>query len=143
VNAPLIDVLENSRRVYSVVEGAGGPIFAGESQTFMIKTKLPFVKLSLASMLVNTNDGFVGANSIFLPFRGTRVRYLKVYDAGTELNTESKDHIPGPCCGSPLVRVPTNEKIKLHRGIEGVGDLDPSVYGWKGKVAKLTITRIQ
>ena len=143
VNAPLINVLENSRRVYSVVEGSEGPIFPGESQTFMIKTKLPFVRLSLASMLVNTNDAFTGANSILLPFRGTRVRYLKAYDAGTEMNTELKEHIPGPCCGSPLVRVPSNERIKQHRGILGIGDLDPSIYGWTGKVAKLTITRIQ
>jgi hypothetical protein len=36
----------------------------------------------------------------------------------------------------------TNEKITHHAGILGVGDLSPSVYGWNGPVAKLTITRV-
>ncbi len=144
VNAPLINKLNNSSQAYSVVEGNSGPIFPGDSQTFTIKTKLPFVKLSLASMLVNTNDGFTGVDGMFLPYRGTKVRYLVAYDAGSEKNTELKSNIPGPCCGSHLMRVPTHERIKIHRGIKGVGDLDPAVYGWsKHVVAKLTITRLK
>jgi hypothetical protein len=143
VNGPLIDMLNNSPLAYSVVEGSSGPIFPGTAQTFTIQTRLPFIKLSLACMLVNTNDAFTGADGVFLPFRGTRVYYLKAYDAGTEQNTELEANIPGPCCGSPLVRVPTNERIKHHPGIMGHGDLDPAVYGWSKHVAKLTIKRIK
>ena len=142
VNAPLIEKLHDSELVFSVVEGSEGPVFPGSSQTYTIKAKIPFVRLSLASMLVNTNDAFTGADEVRLPFRGTKVIYLNGYDAGSEKNTELKDHIPGPCCGSPLVRVPTNELIKEHEGIQGIGDLDPQVYGWSGYVAKLTITRV-
>jgi hypothetical protein len=126
-----------------VVEGSEGPIFPGEGQTFSIKTKLPFKKLSLASMLVNTNDAFTGVDGIALPRYGSKEMYLEAYDAGTEKNTESNYHIPGPCCGNPHMRVPTNEKIKIHSGIMGHGDLDPAIYGWSGKVAKLTITRVK
>jgi hypothetical protein len=143
VNGPLVNMLQNSEHVYSVVEGSEGPIFPNASQTYTIMTKIPFVRLSLVSMLVNTNDGFAGIDGIRLPFRGTKVVYLYAYDAGTERNTELTDHIPGPCCGNPLVRVPTNEFIKVHEGIKGNGDLDPQVYGWSGYVAKLTITRIK
>ncbi len=143
VNGPMINSLTNSDFVYDVVEGSSGPIFPGTSQTFTVKTKLPFVKLSLVAMLVNTNDAFVGANAVRLPLVGSRVYYMRVYDAGTERNTESADHIPGPCCGSPHVRVPTYERIRFHEGIQGYGNLDPAVYGWDEPAAKLTITRIK
>ncbi len=143
VNGPMINSLTNSDFVFDVVEGSGGPIFPGTSQTFTIKTQLPFIKLSLVSMLVNTNDAFVAANSVRLPLFGSRDYYLRVYDAGTERNTESAMHIPGPCCGSPHVRVPTYERIRFHEGIQGYGNLDPAVYGWDEPAAKLTITRIK
>lgn len=142
-NTAMISFLEQSKNVYQVVEGENGPIFPGTSQTFIIKTKRGFHKLSLVTMLVNTNDGFTGVNRVNLPPHGSRTYYLKAYDAGTEMNTELKAHIPGPCCGSPLSRVPTRERIKEHQGILGVGELDPAVYGWERKVARLTISRIK
>lgn len=143
VNPPMIDLLNNSRFAFEVVEGTTGPIFPGESGKFIIKTKLPFIKFSLVSMLVNTNDGFTGIDAAKLPFRGSRTYYLSAYDAGTEVNTELESNIPGPCCGSPLVRVPSHDKIKYHTGILGNGDLDPAVYGWSRNVAKLIITRLK
>ncbi|MDX1700343.1 MAG: spondin domain-containing protein, partial [Melioribacteraceae bacterium] len=99
-------------------------------------------RLSLIAMLVNTNDAFVAINGARLPLRGSKEYYLRVYDAGTEKNTELKSDIPGPCCGNGMVRVPTKERIRLHKGIKGTGDLDPSVYGWGKMVAKIKITRI-
>jgi hypothetical protein len=123
------------------IEG-GGVIFPEGSDSFTIQAKRGYNKLSLVCMLVNTNDAFAGISKAKLPRHGEKIYYLYAYDAGTEKNTELADHIPGPCCGNPLVRVPTHEKIKHHRGIEGVGDLDPEVYGWHRKVAKLTIRRI-
>ena len=57
-------------------------------------------------------------------------------------NTELIAHIPGPCCGNPLIRVPTRESIHFHRGIKGIGDLDPEIYGWKKVVAKMIIKRL-
>ena len=141
VNGPMVERLKNSRKVFDVVEGTG-VIFPEGSDSFIIKAKRGYNKLSLVCMLVNTNDAFTGITGARLPRHGEKVYYLKAYDAGTEKNTELTDHIPGPCCGNPLVRVPTHEKIKYHRGIQGIGDLDPAVYGWDRKVAKLTIRRI-
>ena len=142
VNGPMVEKLNNSEKVYEVVEGSE-VIFPGGSVSFKIRAKHKFRKLSLVSMLVNTNDAFTGISGARLPHRGEKVYYLYAYDAGTEKNTEMTDHIPGPCCGNPLVRVPTHEKIKRHRGIMGTADLDPDIYGWDKKVAKLTIRRVQ
>ena len=143
VSGPMLDKLNNDLQAYDVVQGANGPIFPGTVQKFMIKTKLPFVRLSLVTMLVNTNDAFTGIDAARLPLYGSKVYYLKAYDAGTEENTELKANIPGPCCGSPHVRVPTSEKIKYHNGILGIGDLDPKTFDWNNPVAKLTIKRIK
>ncbi len=144
VNDPILDLLGNSSEVndYGVILGSAGPIFPGETAEFEIKSDKGFTKLSLVSMLVNTNDGFVGANHIQLPNKGSKEFYLRSYDAGTEKNTELEDHIPGPCCGNAGVRVPTEERIRFHDGILGVGDLDPAVYDWEEPAAKLTITKI-
>jgi hypothetical protein len=141
VNGPMIDLLSNSTKVFDFAEGEG-VILPGASASFTLKAKRGFSKLSLVCMLVNTNDAFAGISRARLPRHGKRIYYLYAYDAGTEKNTELTDHIPGPCCGNPLVRVPTHKKIKKHRGIQGIGDLDPAVYDWNRKVAKLTIRRI-
>jgi hypothetical protein len=137
---PLVSLLNNSSEVSEVVVGQQGPIFPGSSQTLGISAQGNFTKLSLVTMLVNTNDAFTGTDKLQLPQGGTKTYFLRSYDAGSEENTELIAHIPGQ--GNPFMGNPTNEKIKYHPGILGVGDLDPSVYGWDEPVAKLTITRI-
>ncbi len=45
--------------------------------------------LSILSMMIPTNDAFVGLDSIMIPTEpGTYTYYLNAYDAGTELNDE-------------------------------------------------------
>lgn len=135
----LLSLLGNSPKVHDYTMGSG-VLLPGQSEEFMIEAAVGFNQLSLVGMLVNTNDGFVGAGSIRLPRDGSVMYYLDAYDAGTEMNTEKTSDIPGPCCGSPGVRVPENKRVRTHDGIMGVGDLDPAVWGWDGPVAKLTIT---
>jgi hypothetical protein len=137
----LLNLLGGSPRVHDYTMG-GGVIMPGQSDEFMIEATVGARQLSLVSMLVNTNDGFVGANSIRLPRHGSEMYYLQAYDAGTEMNTEKTSDIPGPCCGSPGVRVPENKRVRTHDGIMGTGDLDPAVWGWDGPVAKITITLV-
>lgn len=56
--------------------------------------------LSVATMLVNTNDGFAAADGMPLPRpRGETLRIVPAYDAGSEENDESCLHVPGPACG--------------------------------------------
>lgn len=138
VNGPLVSLLNNSSEVSEVV--VGGLILPGSSATLNISAQGNFAKLSLVTMLVNTNDGFTGTDKLQLPQRGTKVYYLRSYDAGSEENTELIAHIPGQ--GNPFMGNSTNEKIQYHPGILGVGDLDPAVFGWNEPVAKLTITRV-
>ena len=98
-------------------------------------------RISLVSMLVNTNDAFTGLDAVKLR-NGTRVYEVGAYDAGTEVNNESASHIPGPVGGNAFVRDPEGTVIALHAGVQGGADLDPAVHGWDGPVARITIERI-
>lgn len=50
---------------------------------------MDFEYLSLVSMLIPTNDAFVGMDSVRIPTEpGTYTYYLNAYDAGSELNDE-------------------------------------------------------
>jgi hypothetical protein len=98
-------------------------------------------RLSLVSMLVNTNDAFTGLDAVKLGKR-TQVFEVGAYDAGTEVNNELAADIPGPAGGNPFVRDPEGAVIAHHPGVLGVGDLDPAVYGWQGPVARITIERV-
>ncbi|MDX1641041.1 MAG: spondin domain-containing protein [Balneolaceae bacterium] len=140
-NDPLLDLLNNSDQVSDVQTG-GGVILPGHSATITIDANQENHKISFVSMLVNTNDGFIGMDKVNLPRKGSKSFDLRAYDAGTEENTELDEHIPGPCCSSAGVRVPTEEHIRFHEGIQGTGDLDPDVYGWDEPIAKVTIERI-
>ncbi len=142
VGGPMVELLHQSEKVHDVAQG-DQVIFPEHSYTFTIKATGIAHRLSFATMLVNTNDAFTGFDGFPLPREGERMVYLRALDAGTEKNTELKAHIPGPCCGNPLVRVPTEEPISLHPGIQGVGDLDPDTYGWDEPVAKLIVKRIE
>ena len=51
-------------------------------------------------------------------------------------------HIFRDHAGHPFEGIPEHRRIRFHRGIQGIGDLDPSVYEWDEPVAKLTITRV-
>ncbi len=141
INQPMFDRFDNSPAAFDVQEG-GGVIPPGTSATYTVQTRGGARRLSMAFMLVNTNDAFSGTDAIRLPRDGVSEYYLSAYDAGSEENTELTAHIPGPCCGSPGEGIDTRERIRKHAGIHGDGDLDPAIWGWEGPVAKLTIRRI-
>ena len=71
--------------------------------------------------------------------------FAKVYDAGTEANTESCDDIPAPPCNSHNARVLNGSegRVSLHTGLKLTsGDLTPSDL-FPSVAAKVIITRIQ
>jgi hypothetical protein len=135
-------LLGGDRRVFASVTG-DGPVPPAGSAMYEIEAGRGARWLSLAFMLVNTNDGFSGGSRIPLPAGGSVAYYLRSYDAGSELNTELASDIPGPCCGSHFVGPDEHERIMMHPGIMGVGDLDPDDYGWDEPVGRLTITRVR
>jgi hypothetical protein len=101
-------------------------------------------------MLVNTNDGFFAVDTEALPrFRGgSRTYYAVAYDAGSELNNEHCDFVPGPACegisGENYRAVEGAEGfVYVHNGVHGIADLEPTMQDWNNPVAKVVVTRIQ
>ncbi len=125
------------------VSAPGAPLLPGQKFEFEVSANGNANELSLATMLVNTNDGFTGLDAVQLG-GGTQTYWTMAYDAGSELNDQLRANIPGPCCGD-TGRHGTDEHgvIAPHLGIvPAVGDLDPAKWGWpQGPVAKITIER--
>jgi Spondin_N len=135
-NAVLESALPQVQGVKSVFTGMGGPIPSGQSRTYTVQTEGRFNRLSLLTMLVNTNDAFTGLDS--MRARAATLATM-AYDAGSERNNELMSHIPGPCCNNPFVRDPEGALIRPHEGITGRGQLSPAVYDWSDPVARITI----
>jgi hypothetical protein len=66
---------------------------------------------------------------------------VRVYDAGSERDTEACAHVPGRPCGSAGVRVPDGAEghVALDGGILGVGDLDPGAWDWRNPVLEVEV----
>jgi Spondin_N len=164
-NAPMLTRLGADDDVSDVVEAPGGPLVPagspgdamfGQSTTFTIEAERGARFLSLASMLICTNDGFTGVDSLKLPARvgDTVTVETLAYDAGTEINTEDFANMVPPCQG--LIGVSSGEPgtgvsdpalaeggvIGHHAGIIGGADLLPAVHGWdtNAPVARITLT---
>ena len=109
-------------------------------------------RVSLVSMLVPTNDAFLGAN-MMLPGEGGMMGYANAYDAGTEMNDEMCSSIPNPPptdwaeCGGMLgagARIGMGEGgIVISNGINGQGDFMPMMRDWKNPVARITVHMMQ
>jgi hypothetical protein len=139
-NAPAEMAFAQLDGVSDVFTGAGGPIPPGASRTYTVETSRRADRLSVLTMLVNTNDAFTGLDAQRLRGHGD-TRHTMAYDAGSEVNNEEIEFIPGPCCNNPFVRDPEGALIRMHEGITGRGDLSPETYGWSGPVARIQISR--
>jgi hypothetical protein len=139
-NGPAESAFAQLPGVNDVFTGAGGPIPPGASRTYSVETTGQYNRLTLLTMLVNTNDGFTGLDSERLRGQGDTFSVM-AYDAGSETNNERAAFIPGPCCNHPFVRDPEGALIRMHEGITGRGDLSPATYGWSGPVARIQVSR--
>ncbi|HKJ08922.1 MAG TPA: spondin domain-containing protein [Gammaproteobacteria bacterium] len=141
--APLASALSSMAGVGSMATSSG-LLAPGHSVTVRIKAGGRFDHLSLAAMMVPTNDGFVSVQNVALP-RGRHVRAVTApaYDAGAEANDELCVHIPGPVCGGEGVSqgITGVGYVHIHSGIHGVGDLNPALYDWRNPVARIVIRR--
>jgi hypothetical protein len=132
------------------VHRVGGP--GPSSLTTTISARANATQLSLALMLICTNDGFVGLDGVTLP-QGSKARtyYAAAYDAGTEVNDEMSETIVdgcfaiGPTSGAADGNDRTAEGgvVRAHPGIQGGGALDPMQHGWTDPVARVTVRRIK
>ena len=121
----------------------GGLTFAGNTVSFEIAAERRVRRLSLAAMILPTNDAFVAVDSVRLPRYGSISVYALGYDAGSEGNDELCASIPGPLCGDDGEGPAGEGFVHVSRGIQGIGDVPAAEYDWRNPVAKVTITRIR
>ncbi len=144
---PLAALLSASLQVRDV-QVTAGPLPPGGSVKVTVAAGGHAGHLSVAAMLVPTNDGFFALNDVEGP-GSERVLTLfsPAYDAGTEANDELCSHIPGPpaiCQGEGFnaSREGAEGYVHIHAGIHGIGDLKAADSDWRNPVAKITIRRI-
>jgi len=119
-------------------------------------------RLSIAAMLVPSNDAFVTLNNLILPtMPGTYIYLLNAYDAGTEANDEIRGSgamgMPGMPVAPPLealvgtggtgISATAEGFVHIHRGVlgdhnitGGVSDINASSQRWLNPVARVTLT---
>jgi hypothetical protein len=120
-----------------------GLLAPGASASVRVRARGRFDQISLAAMLIPTNDSFVALNSISLPRFGGASRTLIAYDAGSEPNDELCANIPGPRCGGQGSSPGGGEGyVYVSNGMHGTGDLAEAVYDWRNPVARVEIQRI-
>jgi hypothetical protein len=142
--APLAGLLEASGDVAAVATSEG-LLTPGQSVTIPIETRGKARQLSLAAMLIPTNDAFVGVTGVELPRRrGSTASYTApAYDAGSEPNDEDCANIPGPACGGEGGSPGASGEgyVHVHAGIHGIADLPSATYDWRNPVARISIRR--
>lgn len=163
-NDPLVTALDGVDAVADVATGDAPIVPSGRENatdfsseaTIMVAAGDGADLLSLTSMLICTNDGFVGLDGVALPTTaGASLTYeANGYDAGTEVNTEDFADMVPPCQG--LIGVATDDEgtgatdpalaedgvITRHPGIEGDADLIHAVHSWLDPVARVTVTAL-
>ena len=146
-NMPLAVLAGGSDAVGGVVAFPAPPdgvVLPSGSVSAMISASSSMGYLSLATMLVQTNDGIVLANSLPLFDEDGNARSFTMdlisYDAGTEDNNELATHVPGPPFGGGE-RAPTEGIITAHPGIAGTADVG-ATFGWAEPTARVTVAPV-
>lgn len=129
-NSALLAEADASARVLGTGSGVA-PIGPAGSETVTVDVLLalvPNMNLSVATMLVNTNDAFSGLNtaSIANMAVGDTVSMAGfAYDAGTEADTETAATIPGPAGGGEgfnVARDDLADQVSMHSGVVSMDD---------------------
>lgn len=158
-DASELAVIARAEQGVEVVVVAAGPLPPGESVTLEVPVGANAYYLTVLGMLVTTNDAFAHVtidireatmmademSSDAMAIAGHAPPadgIVRVYDAGSERDTESCAHVPGPPCGSAGVRVTDGAEghVALDGGILGVGDLDPSEWDWRNPVLSVQVS---
>jgi len=149
---PLAKVLEDAGHAVGAIEEGATLLVPGDSITFELRGDPRRGFLSLAAMLIPTNDTFVALDTARLPWRGSTTYYARAYDAGTEENDQSCANMPGPVCGgagySPVPGPGDEGFVHVGNGFHELGNEDadgfevlgPATYDWRNPVARVTIT---
>ncbi|MEP6391650.1 MAG: spondin domain-containing protein [Halioglobus sp.] len=146
---PLIDEFANVVWDSTTIGGLIGP---GESASTIILGQSARGQISVAAMLIPTNDTFMALDGAELPRIGSATFMVPAYDAGTEANDQDCNNMPGPVCGGVGDDLTPGEGEEgyvhigngFHQLEEGNPDvLTPQRYDWRNPVARVTVTRIR
>ncbi len=153
-NAELIALMNSDDNVYQGVSGNGLLLPGSSDEVSITVNPHRYGYLSLASMLVNTNDAFVGETGLSLKSLAVGESYemnMNVWDSGTELNDELAATIPGPAGGGEgfnSTRNDMNDAVAFHAGVishdDRLADSTLSAnHRFLNPGAKVTITRVE
>lgn len=136
-----------------LTDTGSGLILPGADDTVtVIVTHSSDLSLTTASMLVNTNDAFTGANGMLigdLLANESKTFFTMPIDAGTEANSETAATVPGPAGGGEGYNIARDDRdfVATHSGVVTMDDglststLDES-HRFIGPAAKIVVTRI-
>lgn len=147
-----------------VANPAGGLLAPGASAVAQIDTDgaSSNTHLSVVAMMLPTNDGFIGLNTVEVPTEpGVYTFLVNGYDAGTEANDEVVGGGAAGAAGFPAPG-PVGEAsgangtgftaesegfVHIHRGVigdtdaeGGISDIDSVVHRWLNPVARVVVT---
>ena len=145
-NSDLLAAAEEADSVSGTASGAG-PIAPGASETVTVESPAGEAadrRLSVVSMLVNTNDALAAVDGVDLSGLATGDSMTVnggSYDSGTEANTETAGTMPGPAAsgGAREGFNTTRDDVRdaVHAAVLGAR------HRWDDPVVRVTITRIQ
>ncbi|MCF6337640.1 MAG: spondin domain-containing protein [Gammaproteobacteria bacterium] len=143
---PLSARLMNSGVAYDIASN-GELLAPGASTTIMVKMARHFRHVTVASMLIPTNDAFIAVNGVKGPKKRHHQKVIMspAYDAGSEPNDELCANIPGPACGGEGGSPDADGEgyVHIHAGIQGIGDLVSADYDWRNPTARIVIKRVK
>ncbi len=155
-NSDFIGEANAAPSVYDTTTGVA-PIGPGGSEVVTLEVDsqfLPTLKVSVVSMLVNTND-------VITALRGGDIANFEVgdektvrlisYDTGTEANTEAAGTIPGPADGGEGFNAARDDVNNVVTGSGGVITADDGLttsilnhtHKWDHPVMTVSVKRVQ
>ncbi|MGD8709585.1 MAG: spondin domain-containing protein [Ectothiorhodospiraceae bacterium] len=155
----LLAAADSDDAVEATAAGAGA-VAPGATDSLEIETRVrspKSLRLTVLSMLVNTNDAFTGARSVNVGelAKGEELELQGVsYDSGTEANSETADTIPGPAAaggaqeGFSSDRDDVVDDVRMHGGVvtadDGLaGSVLTAANRWDNPVVRIVITRLE
>ncbi len=150
---PMTAQLLDNGGLVADIQTIDGLLTPGQTTSVEVGISRRGTRLSIASMLIPTNDTFVGGDALRLPRRGSVTYYLKAYDAGTEFNDQNCLNIPGPRCkgaASSAIAETDEGYVYVSNGFHTLAPddtaggevLSPAKYSWQNPVAKVVVKRI-
>ncbi|MCZ6618870.1 MAG: spondin domain-containing protein [Gammaproteobacteria bacterium] len=129
-----------------------GLLLPGESVTVMVEASRHHRQLTVAAMLIPTNDTFFALAGVRLPGKKPKTFSALAYDSGTEANDQNCLNIPGPRCGgeghSPGPNDGDEGYVYISNGFHELPEADfgevlgPHKYGWLNPVAQVVVSRV-